>query len=214
MKLKFRAHYLAIPVILILFAIIIVPFGEVLRGVVQHIDKYLWFALGIVAYLVIRRLPIYQKNESWFMTTSHELTHAVVGIMFFHKIHSFASGERGGVVWHSGRRGSMFISLAPYCLPIFTFLFMLLRLLGSDSSMPIFDVIIGLTLAFHIHCFIAQTHLSQPDITGNGVVVSFMFIITALVLNTSIILLTITHGLINAVVHLAVRYWDMLLFYL
>lgn len=215
MAFKLRIEHFAIPAILMVLAIIILPFGEVLQSVAEHYDKYLWLILGIVAYFFIRKVPIYKKNETWFQTTSHEITHAIVGIFFFHKIHSMESKEGEGAVCHSGSRiGNMFISLAPYCLPIFTFLFLLLRLLGSDSSMSVFDVIIGITLAFHIHCFIAQTRPSQPDIANIGVVVSYLFIFTALVLNFSIILVTVTHGLLGGVAHLAVRYWDIFLFFL
>lgn len=215
MNFKFRVQYFYIPFILIVFAIIIVPFGEVLKGVVEHYDKYIWLLLGVIAYVAFRQIPLYKKNEKWFQTTSHELTHAVVGIMFFHKIHSMESKEGEGSVSHSGSRvGDIFIGLSPYCLPIFTFLLLLLRLLGSDSSLFVFDIFIGFTLAFHLHTFIVQTRPSQPDIASRGVVVSYLFIFTALVLNLSVILVTVMHGLLGAVAHLAVRYWDTILFFL
>ena len=92
-------------------------------------------------------------------------------MMFFRKINSFQASDNGtGVIYHSGRRkfGSIFISLAPYCFPIFTYLFMLLRILGSEEMYYIFDIFIGFTAAFHFTCFWRQTGNYQTDIQGQG----------------------------------------------
>jgi NHS family xanthosine MFS transporter len=80
---------------------------------------------------------------------------------------------------HSGglRFGTVFISLAPYCLPLFTYPLLFLRELGATNSLYIFDIMIGVVTAFHIGCFRRQIGLHQTDITGVGVFRSALFIV-------------------------------------
>ena len=54
-------------------------------------------------------------------------THTVVAQLLFRRVHSFHAAEDGGLVSTSGSlgRGMIPMSLAPYCLPIFTYLLLL-----------------------------------------------------------------------------------------
>ena len=111
---------------------------------------------------------------------------------------------------HSGglRFGTVFISLAPYCLPLFTYPLLFLRELGAANSLYIFDIMIGFTAAFHIGCFRSQIGTHQTDITSVGILRSYLFIFAMWVVNLTILLLSIRYGVIDAFKTLAVEYWS------
>jgi len=171
---------------------------------IDHLKIYMWLFIGMGAYFLLRLL--FRKNETWLQTFSHELSHTIVGLFFFKKIHAFQAKEGAGSIEHSGTN-NIFISLAPYCLPIFTYLFLFLRLLADPSKVYIFDIIIGFTLAFHLLCFIKQTGKWQTDITNQGVFLSYLFIITFILFNVSITLLTVRMGVLDAFVHQFKSMW-------
>lgn len=169
---------------------------------------YKWFFCGICIYLFMA-FTFFSPARNISRVFTHELTHAIVGTMFFRKIVSFNATVSSGVIFHSkGAVGDLFISLAPYCLPVYTFAFLLLRLLGAESAMFVFDILIGLTLAFHTHCFALETRPRQTDIKKSGYIRSAMFIPAAWALNLSIILLSIPHGVWHAVKSLFAIYAD------
>ena len=118
-------------------------------------DKDLWiplacgFAAGIPVYFtVIKKIP-------YISTFEHEITHALVALLFFRKIHKFiVTSKRGGQVQYSGNFGGEFgtllIGLAPYYLPTCTLITVLIRPVIPAEWFPWFDVFIGATFAFHI----------------------------------------------------------------
>lgn len=201
--------YLFYPIEVILLVLSCTEFFPILIYACKHIAVYQWLLYGLGSYFIIRKLGFFSRNEHWLQTTSHEVTHAVVGMLFFHKIHSLQANEGRGAVYHSGRSvGAIFISLAPYCLPIFTFVFLLMRIMGADKMLYIFDLFIGFTLAFHLVCFVSQTRLYQPDIQKYGYIKSFLFLFIAWFFNASIILLSIRKGIVGAVMYLFSEYWS------
>jgi hypothetical protein len=122
--------------------------------VISH-NKDLWvplvvgLATGIPVYFtVIKKIP-------YISTFEHELTHALVALLFFRRIHKFiVTSKRGGLVQYSGNFGGEFgtllIGLAPYYLPTFTLIAVLVRPVLPAEWFPWFDGFIGATLAFHI----------------------------------------------------------------
>lgn len=156
--------------------------------VLRQLELYKWAACGCLAFLLLRRLL--SKNLEWMETFTHELTHITVALLFLRKVHSFEASERTGVVTTSGSgNGSLAAqSLAPYCLPIYTYLLLSLRCLVSDQGFWIFDILIGITLAFHIHCFIQQTGSYQTDINKYPLIFSYTYIFTALLINLCVII--------------------------
>ena len=166
--------------------------------------------MGIGGFIVLSILRIFNKNLEWLRTFSHELSHTVVGLLFFRKIHSFQAEIGTGVMSHSGgiRFGDIFISLAPYCLPLFTYILLFLRELGASSSLYIFDIMIGFTTAFHISCFRRQIGSYQSDITSVGILRSYLFIFAMWVVNLTILLLSIRMGVLESFKELAIDYWD------
>ncbi|MDL2240841.1 hypothetical protein LJC69_04380 [Bacteroidales bacterium OttesenSCG-928-K22] len=191
-------------ILIILLALVGYELYRVILWGIGDWKLYIWLFIGVAAYFLLRLL--FRKNEKWLQTFSHELSHTIVGFFFFKKIHSFQAKEGTGEIWHSGS-GNIFISLAPYCLPIFTYLFLFLRLLSDPTKTYIFDIFIGFTLAFHILCFIKQTGKWQTDITNHGVFLSYLFIITFALFNLLVVFLSIRMGVIDAFVYMFKSFW-------
>ncbi len=178
---------------------------------IKHMNQYLGFILGLLVYLLIRKIKFIKQNEDFLQTFTHELTHTIVGLCFGHKIHSFKAGQDGGMIYHSGKSaGAMLITLAPYALPIYTIAFMLLRLIGADGTIQVFNFFIGFTFMFHIFCYIRDTHTSQPDLKSQGLIKSYSFIIFSHLFWTSIILVCVWKGLFGGIGYLCEEYWHLM----
>ena len=205
---KKALYVLSIILLAASLSLVLAEFWDALKWMAVHLKLYMWFFIGVGAYFILRLIPQLKKNEEWLRVFSHELSHTIVGLLFFQRIHSFQAGEKSGMVYHSGYRfGETFISLAPYYLPIFTFAFLLLRIIGAWKSLYIFDILIGFTLAFHCLCFAKQTRSYQTDISSIGYVKAYLFIACALLFNLTIILLSIRKGIVNANTYLFTNYW-------
>jgi len=133
------------------------------------ISSYKCVGLGIVAFAIFHHFV--EKNREFFETFSHELTHGIVAIVFFREIISFQVNKKNGVIWTRGNKWSEpFVSLAPYCIPIFTIIMLLLwslvatRSIVANNSLLAFDIIIGMTVSFHFFCFKTQTGDFETDI--------------------------------------------------
>ena len=154
-----------------------------------NLEMYQWTGVGIVIYALARGLL--RKNLNWLEVFSHELTHTVVSIMLLRKVHSFRAGDRDGEVSTSGASSThIFVTLAPYCLPIFTYFFLFLRPLIKTDGLWIYDIFLGVTIAFHAICFKTQTGRFQPDIQRFPLPFSYLYIFTALLFNINTILVS------------------------
>ena len=153
----------------------------------SQLEMYKWMACGFCLFFFLRTLI--RKNLTWFETFSHELTHIVVALLLFRKVHSFHAEEGSGVVYTSGQSNNMIVpmALAPYCLPIYTFLLLSVRCLMNFHGMWIYDIIIGVSLSFHVNCFIHQTGKYQTDINQYPLLFSYLFINVARLINVCII---------------------------
>jgi len=128
-------------------------------------NKDLWiplicgFIVGIPFYfIVVRKIYVISTFE-------HELTHALVALLFFRRIHKFiVTSKRGGQVQYSGNFGGEFgtllIGLAPYYLPTLTLISVLVRPFLPSGWFPWYDGFIGATFAFHFFSTADETKLS------------------------------------------------------
>lgn len=212
-------YYIGIGVLSILLALTLPYVWELFNTLVikgfsiapNPLHWYLWVAVGFVAFIIPKGI-FFSKNILWLETFSHELTHIVVAMMFFRKVHSFHAEEGTGVVYTSGQASGMTapMSLAPYCLPIFTYLLLALRCLISANGMWIFDILIGVTIAFHVNCFKHQTGNHQTDINRYPILFSYLYIYTARIINACIIIVAFfpAHNVFNSMWRLAVGIFD------
>ena len=141
-----------------------------LRGLLCGFAAYTVFLLFLL-------LPKFRHNLTWFMHFTHELTHTLVALAFFRRIEEFlVSRRKCHVYYQKSRIGHLPITLAPYCIPIFTFMLFPFRYFGAEKYMFAFDMMIAFTYAFHVHSFIKYTRYTQSDIEGCGLARSTAFI--------------------------------------
>ncbi|MBQ3250572.1 MAG: hypothetical protein IJB05_05465 [Bacteroidales bacterium] len=164
--------------------------------------NYLGLVAGFVSYFVYVILLVILRvrhNLDWFMKFTHELTHALVAVLFFAKIREFVVKDRECYVsYKAGPVGYVPITLSPYCIPIYTIMLFPFRFAGDSSYMIIFDVLIAFTYAFHLHSFIRQTRFTQSDIQGCGLTRSVAFISFVHLAVLSLILAIPKGGVLNA----------------
>jgi len=202
-------RFISIVLILVCGVLSFIELRPVIKNVVDDYAAFKWLGIGFAAYYVLRLIPTLKKNEDFLQVFAHELSHTLVGLLFFREIHSFNAGEREGQIMHSGHKvGILFIALAPYSLPYITYFLLFLSLIIKPEFVYIFDALAGFTWAFHIKCFLKQTGSYQTDISGQGFFRAYAFILTAHLFNLSLILLSIQNGIINANVQLFTAYWS------
>ena len=150
---------------------------------------YLWMGFGTIVFPLMNKYFV--KNMEMTKIFTHELSHTIIGLLLFRRIHSFHAEEKGcGVVWSSGRDSMRFItSLAPYCSLIYTIPLLMIRSLVVKDYLPIIDIIIGFTLGLHGVCFKEQIGNHQPDINQYPLWFSYIYIISVWLFNVSLLLM-------------------------
>lgn len=183
--------------------------------IASHWKAYCWVALGIVCYWPINNFT--KHNLEFVKTFTHELSHTLTAMLTGRRIHSFSAKEKEGVVWSSGSGVSLvFTTLAPYCLPFFTYALLLIWSLIALEARPgsvaliIVDVLIGLSIGLHASCFWEQTRPSQPDIRSYPRFFSYLYIWTFRLFNLLVILLTFLPDGGQAPMKLWGAFWYML----
>ena len=169
----------------------------------RHTGNYVGLIAGFTAYVVFLMILTIVKgkhNLNWFMKFTHELTHTLVALVFFRKIHEFVvRGRECFVHYDPPRVGYLPITLSPYCIPIYTLMIFPFRFAGDSHYMIIFDALIAFTYAFHVHAFIKQTRFTQNDIENCGIAQSVSFISFVHLAMISLILAIPKGGVLKAI---------------
>ena len=171
----------------------------------QQYSGYLWLSVGFLVYLFSHRF-IFRKNIDIMQTMSHEGAHMFVGALFLRrKIYQFNAKSSDSLSYGDNTLGfvkssmgngrlSIMSTLAPYMLPYLTFLLLLFRLMIKNECLPIIDVLIGFSLMFYFLCWKKDIRLDQVDIQVCGVFLSYLYIITFILFNVSLILYSVSGG--------------------
>ena len=166
---------------------------------------YLWLGVGFILYLIFHRF-VFRKNIDIMQTMSHEGAHMLVGALFLRrKIYQFNAKSSDSLSYNDntlgfvssevkGGRISIISTLAPYTLPYITFLLLFFRLMIKNECLPIIDTIIGFSLMFYFLCWKKDTRLDQSDIQLCGVFLSYLYIITFVLFNISLIIYSVSGG--------------------
>ena len=206
---KFRRF---ITIFLLVIAVIIAAF-EFYRTIMYAVNAsmnklysgYLWMGVGFIVYVIFHKF-LFKKNIDIMQTMSHEGAHMLVGALFLRrKIYQFNAKSADSLSYgdntlgfvSSSRKGNhinILSTLAPYMLPYLTFLLLLFRLMIKNQCLPIVDVIIGFSLMFYFFCWKKDTRRDQSDIQLCGVFLSYLYIITFLLFNMSIIIYAVSGG--------------------
>ena len=144
----------------------------------------LWTALFFV-------LPPSVKMYVW----GHELTHALWGLLTGSKVGKIKVGENGGYV--NLTNPGIFTTLAPYFVPFYLVVVLLLRLLAGlfwdmEPYAPFWLGLMGMAYGFHVTYTIRSLMERQPDIREFGHVISYALIllINVLVFGYGLVALT------------------------
>ena len=168
----------------------------------RHTGNYVGLFAGFMAYVLFMFflfIPKVKHNLDWLMKFTHELTHTFVALFFWRKIYEFVvRGRECYVFYEKGRIGYVPITLSPFCLPIYTLMIFPFRFTGDSQYMIIFDVMIAITYAFHVHSFIKQTRFSQNDIRNCGRARSVTFLMFIHLVVLSLIFAIPKGGVLNA----------------
>lgn len=187
----------------------------VVISVLHQLKVLLWVGVGIVLMLIVNHFFFGYLN--FLKVHTHEMAHVLVSWLFFRRVTKLEVCEADGVMYYTtGRIGDSFIALAPYCFPYYTYFFLFIRCFLNPSSIWIFDIVVGVTLAFHLLCFKEQTSIIQTDINRFPLWFSYLFIGTFRLFNLLIILLSIhsKHGvplnLGGAIDYVVTNFWNSL----
>jgi len=146
-------------------------------GSVHTISNYqLFFLYGIGSYIILH-LVFYRPVFPYVF--GHELMHALSTWISGGTVKSFKASGKGGEV--KTTKSNSFISLSPYCFPLYT---IVLALAYSISSLffdvgryvLIFIFLVGFTLTFHLVITIDFLKTKQPDLVKTGYILSLTLI--------------------------------------
>jgi hypothetical protein len=110
----------------------------------------------------------------------HELTHALWGLLFGARPSDVRVSESGGSVKLT--KSNIFITLAPYFFPFYTFVVIVAALvtfafLRPLPFLPLWMFLIGFTWAFHVLFTLETLTQRQPDVKLYGRIFSWVFIL-------------------------------------
>ncbi len=168
--------------------------------------------IALPAGFLLGRLILYRFQG--VATFFHELAHAVAALMMLRRVSRFVvTRKRGGEVLHSGGFGGLlgddFIGLAPYLLPTFTFLSILVRPFILAHWFPWYDAWIGLSFGFHLVSMMREIKLNwsksafysagsgsptRTDIARRGFIFSLIFIATTFIAILGFLLAILNSG--------------------
>ena len=186
---------------------------------------YLWMGVGFIVYLIFHKF-FFRKNIEIIQTMSHEGAHMLIGALFLRrKIYQFNAKSADSLSYgdntlgfvsssRNSNRINILSTLAPYMLPYLTFVLLLFRLMIKNECLPIIDVVIGFSLMFYFLCWKKDTRRDQSDIRLCGVLLSYLYIITFLLFNMSLIIYSLSGGIsapmniIEAIGHYFTQTWN------
>ncbi len=146
-----------------------------LWGVLAAADGFGWWpilaglAAGTALYVILlRRVPGFEVCE-------HELTHALVALLYFRRITNFSvKRDHGHVIFLRGFGGTFgddMIGFAPYVLPTFTALLILIRPF-LHGPLWWYDFWIGVSFGYHLFSGYRELSPRQPDLASRGLLYS------------------------------------------
>jgi hypothetical protein len=165
---------------------------QVLTQTAWQIEKLGIFAAGFAAFTLF--WLIFRKQLQFFFTLEHELTHLLMGLLFFKKPRSLTVSEHaGGAVELYG--SNFLISLAPYFLPTVSLFLIPLGFVVTPTAEKVLLGVLGASVAFHVFSTFAELHWGQTDLQKTGWIFSFLFLPVAILIFYGSILAFVGGGL-------------------
>ncbi len=171
---------------------------------IRNTQLLLTLLTGIFAGLVTWFVLL--KRWDWIGTLGHELSHAVLCLLFLRRITGFrVTATKGGYVKHSGTFGGVFgdlmITLAPYYLPLWTLLLMLTNFWIPAGFRPIYTLLLGFTLAWQFFSNIKEfrqnvaSKSAGSDIRKSGFLTAIVVVVFLNILFYPVFLRILSPGL-------------------
>jgi hypothetical protein len=135
------------------------------------------FWLGLASYFIFQVIFFRPLRTYVF---GHELTHALVGLLSGARLKSFKVSSSGGSVVLT--KTNVWIALAPYFIPIYTIVLIVLYSAGSrfwpfEPYRPYYLFAVGFTLSFHFGLTYFALAQGQSDLKQFGVFFSSILIL-------------------------------------
>jgi hypothetical protein len=153
---------------------IALAFGRQLLGIVKRAaltsPRPLMFLLGGISFLPCWWLArsYMRRPLDYLSTLEHELTHILVGLLFFKRPLSLrVSARAGGDVVLTG--GNLWITLAPYYLPTISMLLLALGVVLPPKYQPQLLAALGASAIFHILSTWTELGVMQSDFKKAGI---------------------------------------------
>jgi len=112
----------------------------------------------------------------------HEATHMLAALLTFHRpLFMRIEANKGGAFGYEGQ-GNWFIALAPYFVPTFPLIVIVIGLIWHHiyDQMPTFFIpALGLMFGYHLASNASQIHTDQSDFPKAGWLFSILFLPTA-----------------------------------
>jgi len=160
---------------------------EIAAALVHSTQARLGLAMvpaGMLLWLVLGRFL------RFFHVFEHEITHLVTGLIFFIQPRQLVASESGGRMEMYGN--NFIVSLAPYFVPLFSLVLMVLMPL-LDSTVSLYAcAALGLVTGYHSITNLQEFSLQQPDIRSHG-----MFFSTVVCLCGNVMALGIVAGFLQ-----------------
>jgi hypothetical protein len=163
----------------------------VTRHGIWQTEEFRFFGLGLIGWVLLYFVAGLRPVRLYVF--GHELSHALVALASGGKVYKFSFTAQGGYV--ETNKTSVWISLAPYLIPLYAIFVMLgfgvvslftdlqtthlLPLFGYTLPFKVarlFYICLGLAWAFHITYTILALRAEQSDLTRNGEFFSVMLI--------------------------------------
>jgi hypothetical protein len=163
---------------------------EILSKQPWQYSRILPFAIGFGAFTLF--WLIFRRFLDVFCTFEHELTHLIVGLMFFKMPKSFnVTFTKGGYVEMYGGKNFL-VTLAPYFLPTICLIMLPLAWFLPTQYLPVYFGVFGASVAFHLFSGWQEFHFEQSDLHDTGLIFSLLFLPVAnLIFFGSIVVLVI-----------------------
>jgi hypothetical protein len=149
-------------------------FYEVLaRGPWQ--SSRIWpFLMGFASFMAF--WLVFKRFLQPLCTFEHELTHLLVGLLFFKRPKSFrvTLTQGGSVEMYGGE--NFLVTLAPYFLPTVCYLLLPVAWFVPKEYLPLFFGILGASVGFHLLSGWQEFHFGQSDLHQAGLLFSLLFL--------------------------------------
>lgn len=190
------AFFLGIPANFTLGAMGILTLIAAMASEGFQIERWLLFGFGLLSALVF----LSGAKLSWIRVLVHECKHALLVLMVGNKMTEFEVASNSGHVSYEMPKENFhyvpLISLAPYCLPLFSFPIWLLCLLLGEEAREIFLLVLGLSLGADLVFGFSEIHPRQTDFQkiSGGFFASALYIASVYFMWVSLALLWVQGG--------------------